>query len=88
MIRAYIDDRFESVKLLEECAKERQNLEEDAEARSCSLPPAEVADKLLRYEAHLDRQLYRAMDQLERVQRLRRGEIVPAPININLGRRG
>jgi hypothetical protein len=27
-----------------------------------SLPPADATDNLLRYEAHLDRQLYRAMD--------------------------
>ncbi len=42
-----------------------------------SLPPADATDKLLRYEAHLDRQLYRAMDQLERLQRQRRGENLP-----------
>jgi hypothetical protein len=48
---------------------------------------AHVADKLLRYEAHLDRQLYRAMDQLERLQRQRKGENVPPPINVNLGQR-
>ena len=36
--------------------------------------------------AHLDRQLYRAMDQLERLLRQRRGEAVPPPLNINLGR--
>jgi hypothetical protein len=57
----------------------------DAEARSFSLPPTEATDKLLRYEAHLDRQLYRAMDQLERLQRQRRGETVPPPLNVNLG---
>jgi hypothetical protein len=34
----------------------------------------EVTDKLICYEAHLERQLYRAMDQLERLQRLRGGE--------------
>ncbi|MGA2920753.1 MAG: hypothetical protein ABSE28_06585 [Candidatus Sulfotelmatobacter sp.] len=49
--------------------------------------PVEATNKLLRYEAHLDRQLYRAMDQLERLQRQRRGEKVPPPLNINLGRR-
>jgi hypothetical protein len=43
-------------------------------------------DKLLRDEAYLDGQLYRAMDELERLQRQRRGETVPPPLNINLGR--
>jgi hypothetical protein len=41
-------------------------------ARGCT-------DKLLRYETHLDRQLYRAIDQLELLQRQRRGETVPPP---------
>jgi len=57
-------------------------------ARSFTLPSAVATDKLLRYEAHLDRQLYRAMDQLERQQRQRRDENVPPPpLNVNLGRR-
>ena len=72
--------------MFEGYATERENLAADAEARSFSLPPTDATDKLLRYEAHVDRQLYRAMDQLERLQRQRRGETVPPPLNINLGR--
>ncbi|HLM81178.1 MAG TPA: hypothetical protein VK302_11160 [Terriglobales bacterium] len=82
-----IDQRLEKISTLEHDVKKRESLTADAEARSFSLPPADATDKLLRYEAHLDRQLYRAMDQLERFQRQRRGENVPPPININLGRR-
>jgi hypothetical protein len=70
-----------------EYASERENLAVYAEAQSFSLPPADTTNKLLRYEAHLDRQLYRAMDQLERLQRQRRGENVPPPLNINWGKR-
>jgi CRISPR/Cas system-associated endonuclease Cas1 len=84
---ALIDDRLERMTVLGSYEKSRGNLEEDAEARSFSLPPVDATDKLLRYEAHLDRQLYRAMDQLERLQRQRRGENVPPPLDINLGRR-
>ena len=83
---AFIDNRLERISTLGKYATERENLATDAEARSFSLPPADATDKLLRYEAHLDRQLYRAMDQLERLQRQRRGEAVPPPLNINLGR--
>jgi hypothetical protein len=51
--------------------------------REASLMPAQkVVDKLLRYEARLERQMYRAMNQLERLQRLRRGEVVPPPVVI------
>jgi len=84
---AFIDDRLETINVFKGYALEREKLKGDAEARSFSLPPANATDKLLRYEAHLDRQLYRAMDQLERVQRQRRGENVPPPLNINLGKR-
>jgi hypothetical protein len=82
----YIDDQLERISKFEELATDRENLALDAETRSFSLPPVDATDKLLRYEAHLDRQLYRSMDQLERLQRQRRGETVPPPLNINLGR--
>jgi hypothetical protein len=81
---ALIDSRLAKLEAFEEYAQEREKLKRDAEVRSFSLPPADATDKLLRYEAHLDRQLYRAMDQLERVQRQRSGESVPPPLNINL----
>jgi hypothetical protein len=84
---ALIDDRLEGIDIFKGYALEREKLQRDAEARSYSLPPADETDKLLRYESHLDRQLYRAMDQLERLQRQRRGENVPPPLNINLGKR-
>ena len=83
----YIDNQLKKISVLEGYALERENLGVDAEARSLSLPPVDATDKLLRYEAHLDRQLYHAMDQLERLQRHRRGENVPPPLNINLGKR-
>ena len=82
-----IEDRLERLGALKEYVFEREKLAEDAEARSFNLPSANATDKLLRYEAHLERQLYRAMDQLERLQRRRKGENVPPPLNINLGRR-
>jgi hypothetical protein len=83
---ALIDHRLETISILEGYATERENLAFHGEARSFSLPPEDATDKRLRSEAHLDRQLYRATDQLERVQRQRRGETVPPPLKINLGR--
>ena len=44
----------------------------------------EAAGNILRYEAHIDRQLYRAIDQLERTQRLRKGDRVPPPLKLNV----
>jgi len=42
--------------------------------------PAETPNKIMRYETTLERQLYRAMNQLERLQRTRRGEPGPSPV--------
>ena len=84
---AYIEEMLGKLRTFAEGAIARQQLAVEAEARSFSLPSTEATDKILRYEAHLDRQLYRAMDQLERLQRQRRGENVPPPLNVNLGRR-
>jgi hypothetical protein len=38
----------------------------------------------MRYEANLERQLYRALNQLERLQRLRKGESVPPPVVVQV----
>ena len=43
-----------------------------------------MLDKILRYEAALERQLYRAMNQLERLQRRRQGETIPAPLSMEI----
>lgn len=86
-VAEFIDKQLSLIGVLEEHELERQKLQRDAQARSFSLPPADTIDTVLRYEAHLDRQLYRAMDQLERLQRQRKGENIPPPLNINLGRR-
>ena len=51
---------------------------------SASLPSDDAANRILRYEAHVDRQLYRAQDQLERLQRRRRGDNVPPPLKIEI----
>lgn len=48
------------------------------------IPDAHAIERILRYEPMLQRQLYRAIDQLERLQRQRKGEAVPAPVNAHL----
>jgi hypothetical protein len=41
-------------------------------------------DTLLRYETANERQLYRAIDQLERLQRQRAGDYVPPPVKLGV----
>jgi hypothetical protein len=48
------------------------------------IPSQEVLDHLLRYEAHLSREFDRTMTQLERLQRMRKGQPVAPQIDVNL----
>ena len=49
-----------------------------------SLPVDKDLARILRYEASINRDLTYAINQLERLQRARAGEHVPAPVNVNL----
>jgi hypothetical protein len=48
------------------------------------MPDGGDLDRLLKYEGSIERQFYRALSELERLQRMRAGDHVPAPLNINL----
>jgi hypothetical protein len=62
----------------------REAAEENARQAAAVLPRPEVVDKILRYETTLQRQMYRAMNQLERLQRMRQGESIPAPVTMEV----
>ena len=71
--------------LLQELQSEERQRVEIKRARS-SVP--EAMDKILRYEIAMERQLYRALRQLERIQRRKQGEPVPPPVSVEfLGER-
>jgi hypothetical protein len=79
---AVIDQELKRLDVLKDFARARRPLRVESEILSRSLPPAGPSDKILRYDAHIERQLYRAMHQLERLQRLRKGEAVPPPLTV------
>ena len=70
--------------------------EEESRARAAiarqederSIPELTEALLFSRYETALERQLYRALDALERLQRLRGGEAVPPPLRIEVDHTG
>jgi hypothetical protein len=67
--------RLQRVTAYEEAAiAERQDLE-PASARL--LPSPLDIDKIIRYEAHLNRQLYQALHELESMRAARRGQATP-----------
>ena len=49
-----------------------------------SLPSKLEMDNLLRYETAIERQMYQAVRELERLQRLRAGDYVPAPMQLDI----
>jgi len=49
-----------------------------------NIPSKEELDRLLRYEGAIERQFYKALHQLERLQRLRAGDPVPAPVDVDV----
>jgi hypothetical protein len=52
--------------------------------RSCNVLPDLVIERILRYERHLERQLDKAIFQLDRLQRQRAGESVPPPLRLHI----
>ena len=49
-----------------------------------SVPDTQQLDRLLRYESHLERSIDRTLSRLERLQRMRKGQPVPPPLNVNV----
>jgi hypothetical protein len=48
------------------------------------IPKPEILDRILRYETAIERNLGRAIDRLDRLQRRRQGEHVPPSVNLRL----
>jgi hypothetical protein len=90
-LKDVLDYLDEQIAEFEEMIGERQQQidAEDAMRRAVAmLPNGEVLDKIVRYESALQRQLYRSMNQLERLQRRRLGENVPPPVVMDVSVRG
>jgi hypothetical protein len=49
-----------------------------------SVPFGAELDRILRYETSINRQWAYAINQLERLQRARKGEHVPAPVSVQV----
>jgi hypothetical protein len=53
-------------------------------AAATRIPSQEASDRLIRYEAHLSREFDRTLSQLERLQRIRKGQPVLPPIKVEV----
>ena len=54
------------------------------ETLAALIPQPAAMDRVVRYETHLSRQFDRLLNQLERVQRMRRGQSPPPTLNVNV----
>jgi len=84
---AYINKELSLLSWRKSKCEEHEQKEEEARQFAATLPSAGVLEKILRYETALERQLFRAMNQLERLQRRRQGENIPAPLTMDISAR-
>lgn len=83
----FLDDVNEEISRLERYRKENAKIwasKLELEPLRRSVPEGPQADRLLRYEAALSREIDRTLNQLERTQRMRLGQPLPPPINLNI----
>ncbi len=74
------------MKTIQKLQKQKQDhaLALQVQRKLGGMPDGCDLDQLLKYEGSIDKQFYRALSELERLQRIRAGDNVPAPMNINL----
>jgi hypothetical protein len=83
----FLEEVKEELKRLRNYGKERQKVVSSKlalESLRHNVPDTPQLDRLLRYETTLDRAIDRTLNQLERYQRMRLGQPVPPPINLNV----
>lgn len=84
-IRAARESHWNLLKVLGQprnTTEQEENRWMESEQACRNLPGSQIVDKILRYETAIERQLYRALHQLERIQRHRKGEAVPPPVSV------
>jgi hypothetical protein len=84
----YLDEQIAEFEDLMIHREEQFNTEDAMRRAVATLPSGDVLEKIVRYESALQRQLYRSMNQLERLQRRRLGENVPPPVVMDVSVRG
>lgn len=83
----FLEEVKEEIKRLRNYEKEKEKVASGKlalESLRHGVPDTPQLDRLLRYETTLDRAIDRTLNQLERYQRMRLGQPVPPPINLNV----
>lgn len=83
----FLGEVDEEIRRLERYEKEHASVSArklELESLRRSVPDGPQLDRLLRYNVTLSREVERTLNQLERCQRMRRGQPVPPPINLSI----
>ena len=83
-VAKYLDRKIRDLEFRKAQCEEREEAEERAQQSAAVLPSEAKLEKILRYETAIERQFFRALNQLERLQRRRQGEHVPPPMTIEV----
>ncbi len=84
---SFLAEVKEEIKRLERHQKQQSTVVHaklELESLRRGVPEGPQLDRLLRYAAAISRDFERTLNQLERLQRMRRGQAVPPPINLNV----
>ena len=68
--------------------KVKNKLQIQVNKKTGSLPGRHEMGNILRYETAINRQMFQAINQLERLQRMRLGDHVPAPVQVDINTSG
>ncbi len=74
----------ERIRNMERMGQDGDQTDEGAVADCYAIPDAAALNRILKYQSLNDRRLQRALIQLERLQRQRRGDYVPPPAKISV----
>ena len=81
---ALIDAEIERLADLSKRLEAFQKVRAQYQTSAAVIPGQEVSDRLIRYEAHLSREIDRTLNQLERLQRMRKGQPLPPRLDVNI----
>lgn len=81
-----IDREIRRLEELQETYKEIAEKRKEYTAQASGIPSEGTMNRLMRYEANLERFLDRTMTQLERLQRMRAGQAIPPPLKIEVSK--
>lgn len=79
-----LGDKLKSYAIALGVMQEREELKRQSRQGSMSLPTGNASDRILRYETTIERQLYRAIHELQRLQAGRAGERVLPPVVVDV----